>query len=67
MMINCCKDCKERYLACHDKCEKYLKQKEEYKKYKKEYDEQKSIDVKLRNQALHRYRSLSTSKNNIKK
>lgn len=28
-MINCCKWCQERHLACHDKCDRYLKEKEE--------------------------------------
>lgn len=23
MTINCCKDCKDRYLGCHSKCRKY--------------------------------------------
>ena len=34
-MINCCKGCQERHLACHDKCEKYLKEKEENDKANK--------------------------------
>lgn len=26
-MIKCCKDCKDRYTACHDSCEAYKQQK----------------------------------------
>lgn len=33
--IRCCKDCKDRHLACHDKCEKYIKEKQDYEEYKK--------------------------------
>jgi len=28
--VGTCRDCQERYTACHDTCEKYIKAKEEY-------------------------------------
>lgn len=36
MTINCCKDCKERYLGCHDKCSKYQERLQMYRN-EKEY------------------------------
>ena len=42
--IRCCKDCKERYPACHDKCERYIKEKEAYEKYKREITKRKMED-----------------------
>ena len=32
--VGTCRDCQERYPACHDTCEKYLKAKEEYEAQK---------------------------------
>lgn len=28
-LIKCCKDCSERYPACHDSCKRYIKEKTE--------------------------------------
>lgn len=46
---SCCRECKEKYSACHDSCEKFLEQQrlweekqrkiDEAKKASKEYDE----------------------------
>lgn len=32
MMIKCCKNCDQRYTACHDTCDKYQKEKTENNK-----------------------------------
>lgn len=34
-MIKCCKDCKERYLACHDSCVIYQNEKAKDEEIKK--------------------------------
>ena len=31
---NCCRDCKDRYPACHDYCEKYQAAAKEWEKHK---------------------------------
>ena len=39
-MNTCCKECTERYTACHDTCKKYLTAKKEWdERRKKIYDE----------------------------
>lgn len=51
----CCRECTERYEACHDHCEKYQKAIEEWKEHKRrikealkpnEYDEHKFSSIK---------------------
>lgn len=42
--IRSCKNCTERYPACHDKCEKYLKEKRDYENYKKELHKKRLED-----------------------
>ena len=51
----CCKDCTERYEACHDYCEKYLDASRNWKEYRQkireakkptEYDEHKFESIR---------------------
>ncbi len=63
MRITVCRDCTERYHACHDTCEKYQGQlkeeKEAYAKYKKEHagDRQlKVMSVDKKTKRLKRYK-----------
>jgi hypothetical protein len=35
-IINCCKDCQKRHLACHSNCKEYKEQKEEFQKRKED-------------------------------
>lgn len=37
----CCRDCQERYPACHDTCEKYLSAKESWETKKQKIKESK--------------------------
>lgn len=39
--INCCRDCPNRYPACHDTCETYQEQKAEYLENKRFINRQK--------------------------
>lgn len=41
MKITVCKDCQERYPACHGSCAKYLEE-------RKKFDEQKQARIKIR-------------------
>ena len=50
-----CKDCEDRYLACHDKCEKY----KEWKDYVAETNKRFKLDH-------HSYRSTATDKKTMK-
>lgn len=55
--INCCRDCKERFVACHDVCEKYLKEKAINDARKDKIRENKSSDLMTRlyiNEAVKR-------------
>lgn len=36
-----CKDCQDRYPACHDKCERYISFRKELDKYKEEERKEK--------------------------
>jgi len=40
--IECCRNCKERYLACHDHCEKYLNAKDDWINKKAKISEAKA-------------------------
>jgi len=46
-----CKDCKDRYPACHDYCERYLDAREEHEKRKAVIREEKQ-----RSEELYRYK-----------
>lgn len=43
--INCCRDCKERYVGCHSKCERYIKQIKEWKEVKEQISSCKTYIV----------------------
>lgn len=58
----CCKECTEKYEACHDHCEKYLSAKEEWLEYKRqikeakkptEYDQHKFNSIKAMERRRH--------------
>lgn len=44
-IMDCCKDCEKRYLACHDHCV-------EYKGARKQWDDRNKIIKKERDKAL---------------
>ena len=58
-----CKDCTDRYEACHDTCERFL----EHKKFRLECNRkraiQKSINTTCAGLTLHRIKSLKNKKN----
>ena len=49
MIIKCCKDCTERYPACHDHCQQYRAEKKKnddiVDKYRKQMSGQRQLDV----------------------
>lgn len=57
-VITCCKDCQERYPACHGHCEKYIQQRAEYDAAKAEYMKQVKVQRGLNeslNDTMYKY------------
>lgn len=54
----CCKDCKEKYEACHDHCEKYKVASKEWEEYKDKIQKAK----KLNEYDLYRVEALRKAK-----
>lgn len=50
-VVGSCKDCEDRYPACHDTCEKYQKAKEESEERK-----QRILKAKRENQVFTEYK-----------
>lgn len=49
MMITCCKNCDERYPACHDSCQRYIKEKTENLEARLKQKRQCQIDSDISN------------------
>jgi hypothetical protein len=50
--IECCKDCKTRYEACHDTCETYIEQKRAHLKRKQQIDKERKLQTGLTTVAI---------------
>lgn len=50
--IECCKDCKTRYEACHDTCETYKEQKRVHLERKQQIDEERKLQRELTTVAI---------------
>ena len=55
-MINCCKDCKERYASCHVFCPTYIRENEKHQKLREKIHKEKEEESYFKSAAYRRQR-----------